>query len=59
MRSTSNLIPLAVAALRLGITREMALRRVMRRELKGVQVGGRWLVDPASLLQLLARAEAA
>ncbi|MHB1095566.1 MAG: hypothetical protein ACYC3F_05275 [Gemmatimonadaceae bacterium] len=59
MRSTSTPIPLAVAALRLGVTREVALRRLMRGELKGIQIGGRWMVDPASLLQLLARAQAA
>ncbi len=58
MRSTT-LIPLAVAALRLGITREVALRRVMRGELKGIQIGGRWMVDPVSLMSLLARAQAA
>ncbi len=59
MRTTSTRIPLAQAALQLGVTREVALRRLMRGELTGTLVGSRWMVDPVSLLQALARAQAA
>lgn len=46
---TPTLIPLAEAALRLGATREVVLRRLMRRELRGERRNGRWLIDEASM----------
>lgn len=59
MRTTSDHIPLSQAAIRLGVTREVALRRLMRGELAGRLIGGRWMVDPSSVLAMMARAHAA
>lgn len=52
--STSGDVPLAAAAFQLGLTREMTLRRLMRRELLGRQLpNGRWVVDRRSLERAL------
>lgn len=54
-----KLIPLARAAMELRVSREVALRKVMRRELDGEQdAGGRWLVEAESLYRLSANLDA-
>jgi len=52
MTKESILVPLASAALALGVTREIALRRVMRGELAGAQRAGKWMVVEASVTAL-------
>lgn len=43
------------AAQRVGLTREQLLRRVERGEIAARFEGGRWLIDPASVEDYLAR----
>jgi len=50
-------LPLAQAALRLGISRERCLRLVTNRELRGEQRSGKWWVHLADLEQFLRRVE--
>ena len=47
-----DLVPLALAAQRIGISRERLLRRVIAGKMEGVQVAGRWLVAVATLERL-------
>jgi len=43
------LVPLALAAMALGDSREITLRRLLRGELAGAQRAGKWLVTEASI----------
>jgi hypothetical protein len=45
----STLVPILVAAHRLRISREVAMGRLLRGELTGHRVGGRWYVELGAL----------
>jgi hypothetical protein len=50
-----NMIPASPAAQKAGLSSEQMRRRLMRGEIKGELVAGRWLVDAASLAAWIAR----
>jgi len=53
-----GMIPVNVAALKLGVSREVAVRLIQRREIPGTLVGGRWLAEAGAVERyLLGRAE--
>jgi hypothetical protein len=53
-----GMIPVNVAALKLGVSREVAVRLIQRREIPGTLVAGRWLAEASALDKYLSsRAE--
>lgn len=46
-------VPLTEAALRLGISRERALRELLRGRLVGAKVDGQWMLEERSLTRWL------
>lgn len=47
---TREFIPLMVAAMQLGLSRERTIRRLLKGELVGERrENGRWYIDPASM----------
>jgi excisionase family DNA binding protein len=51
---TDGMIGVSMAALKLGVSREVAVRLIQRRELPGALVAGRWLVEPTAVEAYLA-----
>lgn len=49
MTTTRESVPIMTAALRLGVSREQLLRRILVGEVAGRQEGRYWFVDRASL----------
>lgn len=50
---SSREIPVAEAAVRLGLTREQIIRLIQRRKLEGGLRGGRWFATAQSVEQLV------
>jgi hypothetical protein len=48
-----DLMPVNMAALKLGVSREVAVRLIQRRELPGALVAGRWLVEHGAVEKYL------
>lgn len=55
MATVSDLVPAAVGAVRVGLSRERLVRAIQRGELGGSCVGGRWFVSERSLYDFIKR----
>lgn len=50
---TERLVPAAAAAKRLGVTQRTVRRWIIRKEIAGVRIAGRWYVKPGEVDRML------